>query len=74
MKKATLLVGGTASSKSYLGLLTGLLIGGIQHYMMMRALWGTFTLTSRGSAEPERSTNSKKKPIAQTIDRRLNHR
>lgn len=27
MKKAT-------SSKSYLGLLTGLLIGGIQHYMM----------------------------------------
>lgn len=45
--------------KNYLGLLTGLLIGGIQHYMMtnsktnskMRALWGTF------------------KPIAVTLDR-----
>ena len=28
--------------KSYLGLLTGMIIGGIQHYMMMRAVWGTF--------------------------------
>ena len=28
--------------KNYLGLLTGLVIGGIQHYMMMRAVWGTF--------------------------------
>lgn len=53
--------------KSYLGLLTGMIIGGIQHYMMMRAVWGTFTLA-------ERSTNSKKKPIAKTIDRRFNHR
>lgn len=40
--------------KSYLGLLTGMIIGGIQHYMMMRAVWGTF------------------KPIAKSIDRRLN--
>jgi hypothetical protein len=29
-------------SKSYLGLLTGLLIGGIQHYLYAKALWGTF--------------------------------
>ena len=60
MKNAT-------SSKSYLGLLTGMIIGGIQHYMMtyskMRAVWGTFTLAERS-----------KKPIAKTIDRRLNHR
>lgn len=42
--------------KSYLGLLTGLLIGAAQHYMMMRAVWGTF------------------KPIAQSIDRRINRR
>lgn len=28
--------------KSYLGLLIGLSIGCIQHYMMMRAVWGTF--------------------------------
>ena len=42
--------------KSYLGLLTGMIIGGIQHYMMMRAVWSTF------------------KPIAKTIDRRLNRR
>lgn len=49
--------------KSYLGLLTGMIIGGIQHYMMMRAVWGTFTLAERS-----------KKPIAKTIDRRFNHR
>ena len=55
--------------RSYLGMLTGLLIGGIQHYMMMRAVWGTFTLAFRRT-EGERS----KKPIAKTIDRRLNHR
>jgi hypothetical protein len=42
--------------KSYLGLLTGMIIGGIQHYMMMRAVWGSF------------------KPIAQSIDRRINRR
>lgn len=29
--------------KSYLGLLTGMIIGGIQHYFMMRSVWGTFT-------------------------------
>ena len=42
--------------KSYLSLLTGLVVGLAQHYFMMRAVWGTF------------------KPIAKTIDRRLNHR
>jgi hypothetical protein len=28
--------------KSYLGLLTGLVVGGIQHYLYARALWGSF--------------------------------
>jgi hypothetical protein len=42
--------------RNYLGLLTGMIIGGIQHYYMLRAVWYGF------------------KPLAKSIDRRLNHR
>lgn len=28
--------------KNYLGLLTGLIIGGFQHYYMIKGVWSTF--------------------------------
>ena len=49
--------------KSYLGLLTGLVIGGIQHYYYMKMLW--YAKLEDGFTPAGRS----KKPVAVTLDR-----
>jgi hypothetical protein len=47
--------------KSYLSLLTGMIIGGIQHYYYLKMVW--YAKLEDGF-----------KPIAQVIDRRINRR